>query len=74
MMTWNDYRAECYYTQRRPYVTEFVLAQLRQLWARALCRLRGHKLEDHGYGNPDSGCIDIVCVRCGWSAGRQWLY
>ena len=39
-----------------------------------VCQVRGHDLVDEGYGNPESGCIDVCCKRCGWSAGRVWLY
>jgi len=39
-----------------------------------LCSKRGHQWEDHGYATPDSGCIDMVCSRCGYSAGRHILY
>lgn len=38
-----------------------------------VCLLKGHDLIDEGYAGPDSGCIDMVCKRCGWSS-RTWLY
>jgi hypothetical protein len=41
---------------------------------RAWCAVLGHKLVDSGYAGPDSGCIDIGCTRCGWSAGHVQLY
>lgn len=41
---------------------------------RLVCRLREHDLADVGYCTPEHGCIDIVCQRCGWSAGRTWLF
>lgn len=31
------------------------------------CEWLGHKIEDHSYGNPESGCIDLQCERCGWN-------
>ncbi len=29
-----------------------------------ICNRWGHNLEDHGYANPDSGAIDLECLRC----------
>ena len=43
-------------------------------FAPLVCRLFGHKLTDCGYAGPESGCIDICCVRCGFSYERHWLY
>ena len=47
---------------------------MRHLWARLVCKFRGHEWEDEGWATPDSGCIDMVCQRCGYSPGRHWLY
>jgi hypothetical protein len=41
---------------------------------RIACKIFGHDLIDEGFGNPESGCIDISCQRCGWGPGVQWLY
>ena len=41
---------------------------------RLACWVLGHDDEDQGWGSPESGCIDIVCARCGRSFGRTWLY
>lgn len=38
------------------------------------CSLFGHAWEDQGYAGPDSGCIDLVCTRCDYRAGRTVLY
>lgn len=40
------------------------------LYFRAMCRIcdrEGHKIQDNGYGGPDSGCVHLDCLRCGWS-------
>lgn len=47
------------------------------LWQRLVylyCECVGHDLHDDGHAGPESGCIDVNCHRCGWSAGRSWLY
>jgi hypothetical protein len=38
------------------------------------CISHGHNFVDRGYAGPDSGCIDMVCQRCGYDAGTTWLY
>lgn len=44
-------------------------------FARALhCRISGHDLVDEGFAGPDSGCIEMVCKRCGYCYPTQWLY
>lgn len=30
-----------------------------------LCVILDHKYEDNSYGNPETGCIDLTCIRCG---------
>lgn len=35
------------------------------------CRREGHDLIDEGYAGPDSGAIDMTCVRCGYSYHHQ---
>lgn len=39
---------------------------LGQLAASNHCAMRGHDIEDHSYGGPESGCVDLQCTRCGW--------
>jgi len=39
-----------------------------------VCAVVGHKLADHGYAGPESGCIDISCDRCGFGYSRTYLY
>jgi len=36
-----------------------------------ICLRYGHDLVDEGYAGPDSGAIDMVCKRCGWSSHVQ---
>lgn len=31
------------------------------------CDQVGHRIVDEGYGGPDHGCVDLHCLRCGWS-------
>jgi hypothetical protein len=38
----------------------------------AICK--HDQLADNGFANGESGCIDISCGRCGYTAGRTWLY
>lgn len=38
------------------------------------CNVVGHDIVDEGYAGPDSGCIDLVCKRCGWGPGKVTLY
>lgn len=33
----------------------------------AVCHYKGHDWEDHSYGGPDGGCIDLECTRCGYN-------
>jgi hypothetical protein len=40
----------------------------------AVCALLGHAWIDNGFGGPDSGCIEMECTRCGFSAPTVWLY
>lgn len=70
---------EWYYTATRmmnqkPNVFEFIRIQVESFIRSLRCRIFEHDLVDEGFATPDSGCIDIVCQRCGWSAGRKWLY
>lgn len=39
-----------------------------------VCSIRGHKLVDCGYATPDSGCIQMMCNRCGYTYPTHWLY
>lgn len=39
-----------------------------------VCAVRGHRVVDVGHAGPESGCIDLVCERCGYSHGRTYLY
>jgi len=55
-------------------VVSIAIARARQVGASLVCAVRGHDLEDEGYANPESGCIDMVCQRCGYSYGRVVLY
>lgn len=38
---------------------------VRHGWKLLVCRMRGHKIVDHSYGGPDTGCVDVECTRCG---------
>lgn len=61
-----------------PYVFKALYALIETLPSRLtglLCILFGHaELEDEGWATPDSGCIEMVCKRCGKGYGRVWLY
>lgn len=61
-------------SKAKPNVLEFIQIYGESFLRSLYCRLTDHDLIDEGFATPDSGCIDIVCKRCGWSAGRQWLY
>lgn len=50
------------------------LCAAEQLAREEECEQYGHVLEDIGHAGPDSGCIHIVCTRCGFAYGRKWLY
>ena len=47
---------------------------VKMLFLRIVCRIYGHDWEDLGYATPESGCIDMVCKRCGYGPGAHWLY
>ena len=55
-------------------VVSIAIARARQVGASIVCAVRDHDLEDEGYANPESGCIHMVCQRCGYSYGRVVLY
>jgi len=42
--------------------------------ARVICKVKGHDSEDQGYGTPETGCIHVVCNRCGRTLAHQILY
>ena len=50
------------------------LADLDWVGKVAICAIKGHDLEDSGYGSPESGCIRMGCRRCGYSYPTHWLY
>lgn len=68
----------CY--SNRPALFEFFLILICWGWiyhyciAVPLCKIKDHDWEDEGYASPDSGCIDMVCQRCGYGPGREYLY
>lgn len=40
-----------------------------------ICARLGHgELIDEGYGTPESGCIHVVCLRCGATLVHEVLY
>jgi hypothetical protein len=40
----------------------------------AECKREGHDWEDQGHGGRDSGCVSMVCKRCGWAKPTRWMY
>ena len=50
-----------------------VMVEVKWVINTKICEWQGHELVDEGYAGPDSGCIDIVCRRCGWNY-RKTLY
>ena len=40
---------------------------IRQWALYGVCKIRGHRLEDHSRCGRDSGSVDVVCLRCGAS-------
>lgn len=76
MRNWDSNRnmpewSECDYRAWWVWATIDTLALVPSLF---LCAFNGHKYVDEGYAGPESGCIDLVCTRCGWSPGRVYLY
>ncbi|MCY1300615.1 hypothetical protein D9M69_534600 [compost metagenome] len=49
------------------YVAQLPFDLLHRLAMSNQCAMRGHAIEDHSYGGPESGCVDLQCERCGWS-------
>lgn len=47
---------------------------IKGMYRRLVCAVVGHDMHDDGYAGPDSGCVDVNCHRCGYSAGRHYLY
>jgi hypothetical protein len=78
---WADYKAMCYWGDlndggppMKATRIGFVIWWLREFRRVSHCWLRGHDPEDQGYANPECGCIDMVCRRCGAGLGKHWLY
>lgn len=66
------------YGRDKPSRLRWLLSPLlycvRDFWSRAVCKLKGHRWVDESFAEPDSGCIDMSCSRCGYSPGVHWLY
>ena len=82
-MNWSQYVAQLHMEQisstckDRPTEVLIIIDMLARAWIRISwlwCKVFGHNLVDEGYATPDSGCIAVVCKRCGQSWGRTWLY
>jgi hypothetical protein len=70
----NDYLyyCQCYGKKPLPYLAwlplnwlENKLYKYKSSAESAWCETFGHCYEDHSWGGPDGGCVDIQCSRCG---------
>lgn len=82
---WKDqYEEYCFHMEHKPTKLGFIwfklqgkyyfLTKAEEYVQGMLCVLLGHKIEDQGYANSESGCIELVCTRCGYCEGRHYLY
>jgi hypothetical protein len=69
MEIYKEWKQDCTYTPIEYQVSflEFLFYAVIHHLKFWYCSKVGHKLIDEGYANPESGCIDMVCQRCGWS-------
>ena len=76
---WGDVRLDVYHSRvhGRGVVRSWARALyvlVGWLYGVTMCHFFDHRWEDQGHAGPDSGCVDMVCTRCGVSCGRVWLY
>jgi hypothetical protein len=77
----SEYSFYCLFDNTTPTVVGFLwyCARIPWWWLRyaalpAICGWRGHTLRDEGVATPESGHIEMVCTRCGFSYGTHILY
>lgn len=74
-MSWSEYSYYCAMDcdaqgkPIKPTIWDYICCLYQDLVghhiARLICKIRDHNLVDEGYAGPDSGAMDMRCVRCG---------
>lgn len=63
---WDHYKLCCGYDRENPSVLNFLFMNFKYKYWDLVCKLKGHDWVDNSYGNPETGCIEMECKRCGY--------